>query len=133
MKGVSQEFMQALQAYSWPGNVRELVNVIDASIANAKGHDVLVPMHLPVDIRVRIKCRTIQKTRAADSAPKAPGSEPSGDLPTWKASLEETEKRYFQSLMTRSQGNIKEACRISGLSRTALYERFKKHSIERPE
>lgn len=133
IKGVSRDFMQTLQTYSWPGNVRELVNALDASIANAKGHDVLVPMHLPVDIRVHLKCQKIQNRGSAALPPDTPESDPWKDLPTWKTSLEETEKHYFQSLMSRTEGNIKEACRISGLSRTALYERYKKHAIERPE
>lgn len=55
MKGVSTEFMDIMIMYTWPGNVRELVNVIDLSIANSHMQDVLLPIHLPTDIRVNIK------------------------------------------------------------------------------
>jgi two-component system, NtrC family, response regulator len=130
IKGVSPEFMQTLKAYTWSGNVRELVNAIDASIANAQEHDVLVPMHLPVDIRVSIKRQTIRNNRVA-AVPGAGTKAERADLPSLKASIEATEKRYLQTLMTRIQGDIKAACRISGLSRSGLYARLKKYDIER--
>jgi two-component system NtrC family response regulator len=109
-----------------------LVNAIDWAIANARDHDVLFPMHLPVDIRVSIKRQAIRKN-GSDTVPEAdPIAEPS-DLPKWKAYLEEMERRYYNSLVTRTNGDVKMACRISGLSRSVLYSRLKKYSIERPE
>lgn len=37
----------------------ELINAIDCAIANARAHDDLYPMHLPVDLRVSLKCHDI--------------------------------------------------------------------------
>jgi two-component system NtrC family response regulator len=39
------------------------------------------------------------------------------------------EKDYFKKLMSLSDGNIKEACLIAGLSRSRLYALLKKHHI----
>ncbi|BBO89036.1 sigma-54-dependent transcriptional regulator [Desulfosarcina ovata] len=129
-KGVSPEFMHSLQAYSWPGNVRELVNAIDVALANAQGHNVLIPMHLPVNIRVSLKRRTIGNA----VTPIGAGGERAVqrvDLPPLKDALEETERRYLHSLMARTEANIPSACRISGLSRSGLYARLKKYNINR--
>jgi two-component system NtrC family response regulator len=48
-----------------------------------------------------------------------------------EAVLTEPEKIYLQDLMRMTKGNIKEACRISGLSRTHLYNLMKKHDVSR--
>ena len=129
-KGVSPEFMQTLQAYSWPGNVRELVNTVYVAIANAQSHDVLYPLHLPLNIRVAIKRQTISKNPAPTPVGIDSPTEGS-NLPSLKAALAETEKRYLHSLMASTAGNIKSACRISELSRSGLYARLKKYNIER--
>ena len=38
---------------------------------------------------------------------------------------------YLQNLVFATKGNMKEACRISGLSPSVFYERLKKHNIRR--
>lgn len=131
VKGISPEFIETLQAYAWPGNVRELVNAIDCAIANAQTHDVLFPLHLPANIRISLKQQAIQtrKTLFAAQADPMPTDAPLSSL---KASLENAEKRYLETLMIHTRGEIKAACRISGLSRSGLYARLKRFNIERP-
>jgi len=131
VKGVSPEFVETLKAYAWPGNVRELVNAMDCAIANAQKHDVLFPMHLPANIRIRLKQQTIQIKKAVCD-PETNAMPIDAPLPSLKTSLESTEKRYFETLMIQTRGDIKAACRISGLSRSGLYTRLKKYNIERP-
>ncbi|PID40364.1 MAG: Fis family transcriptional regulator [Proteobacteria bacterium] len=130
MKGVSPEVIESLQAYSWPGNIRELINTIDVAIANAGEHDMLVPMHLPTDMRVRLKRQSIIKPKGALAVPAVTKNQ-DGDLPSLKTCVEEAEKNYFNHLMLRTGGDIKSACRISGLSRSGFYARLKKYGIER--
>lgn len=132
MKGVSAEFMDTLKTYTWPGNVRELVNVMDLSIANSYMHDVLLPIHLPVDVRVSTKRHSMEKNDTSMPMVHYETSWAKGDLPTLSESLVETEKRYIQSLIKHTEGDIQAACRISGLSRSSLYTRLKKYNIERP-
>ena len=131
VKGVSPGFIENLQSYAWPGNVRELVNAIDFAIANAQKHDVLFPMHLPSNIRIRIKQQTIKKKKHVN-APET-NTKPTGTpLPGFKAALESAGRRYFETLMIHTRGDIEAACRISGLSRSGLYVRLKKHHIKHP-
>ena len=131
LKGVSTEFMDILKTYTWPGNIRELVNVIDFSIANSHMHDVLLPIHLPTDVRVRIKRHSIAKNNTSGRMVGSDFSSKNHSLLTLAESLEETEKCYFQSLIKHTAGDIQAACRISGLSRSSLYTRLKKYNIER--
>jgi transcriptional regulator of acetoin/glycerol metabolism len=46
-----------------------------------------------------------------------------------KIALVKVEKSYLQDLMHQKKGNIQEACRVSGLSRTRLYELLKHYGI----
>ncbi len=131
VKGVSSEFIATLKTYSWPGNVRELANAIYSAVANASEHDVLFPRHLPANIRISLKRQSIGKnspTNLSKSEP-VPSDVP---LPSLKATIENSERHYFETLMHHTCGNIKDACRISGLSRSGLYARLKKYNIERP-
>ena len=41
----------------------------------------------------------------------------------------QTEKQYLENLVKHTEGNIKEACRISGLSRSRLYLLLKRYNI----
>jgi transcriptional regulator of acetoin/glycerol metabolism len=54
-------------------------------------------------------------------------------LPTFREARRQTvealEKSYLQELMTLSKGKILEACRVSGLSQSHLYNLLKKHRI----
>jgi two-component system NtrC family response regulator len=73
-----------------------------------------------------------------EAAPVRPGSpEPQsiGDAPGAKGFprlkdwLDAGEKQYLQKLLSRTQGNVMQAARISGLSRARLYVRLKKHGL----
>jgi len=46
-----------------------------------------------------------------------------------KAGVALLEKQYLQALVSRTHGNVKEALRISGLSRSRLYGLLKAHDI----
>ena len=52
-----------------------------------------------------------------------------GSLPPFRGYRETLEQQYLQKLMALSSGSIKQACAISGLSRSRLYELMKHHQI----
>ncbi len=47
-----------------------------------------------------------------------------------KLYLDQMKSQYLQGLVTGTKGDIKAACRISGLSRSRLYALLKKHNID---
>jgi len=56
---------------------------------------------------------------------------PSGLFPNLEQLLERTERQYLMDLASLTEGNVQELCRISGLSRSRLYDRLKKYNIVR--
>jgi two-component system NtrC family response regulator len=121
-KGFSPEFFDALMAHEWPGNVRELVNAIERAISDAYHEPTLFPKHLPLDLRVKVARSSVKK----EAAPTADGASASGTLAECRAAAE---RRYLRDLLLQTNGRIREACRISGLKRSRLYELLKEHDL----
>ena len=128
VKGFSPEFLEALCDYDWPGNIRELVNALESAIAAAIHETILYPKHLPTHIRVRLIRAAVSKNDETASPEK---------LTTLKerrkSVLEDMERQYLQELVAITGGDIRESCKISGLSRSRFYQLVKKHDIEIPE
>lgn len=131
-KGFSPEFLDTLQNYSWPGNIRELVNTLDRSLAAAQSEPTLYPKHLPPYLRIHIARSSITPTHLEIKAPYI-CSGAAGYLPKLNDHLNEIKTKYLQELMEVAKGDVKEACRISGLSRSRLYVLLKDHEILRPD
>lgn len=138
-KRMSEDFTCALGKYDWPGNIRELVQTLERTVMRAMDEDVLYPEHLPVDVRAKAMRRSVRGGESPDreSAPGASGDICSellqGDVPGFreyrKHCLAYMELRYLRELMKQADGCIKDACRISGLSRTRLYVLMKEHGV----
>jgi two-component system NtrC family response regulator len=142
MKGMAPEFIECLSAYHWPGNVRELISAIEMAVICDPKNPVLYPMHLPVHIRVGHIKKSMERnpidSKEVCTTPPHPTSTPDplpADLPHLKtyreAVIEREERRYLARLMETAEGNIDDACAISGLSQSRLYHLLKKHGISR--
>jgi two-component system NtrC family response regulator len=132
MKEFSAEFLDVLMRYSWPGNVRELVNALERAMITARYEPVLYPKHLPTHIRIEVAREAAGRVDSPEgpskSAPDIPETLPG--LKDYRSSaLARAEKNYLKELWTQTQGNLPEALRISGLSRSRLYGLLKKHGI----
>jgi len=131
-KGVSPEFLEVLCAYDWPGNVRELVNTLEGVLASARNEPTLFPRHLPIPLRIKFARISVGKMGKGKTDPES-GADSHMALPSLRdvriAASSEAEKQYLQDLISFTKGNLKEACRISKLSRSRLYELLKKHKI----
>ncbi len=129
LKGFSPEFMEALCAYDWPGNIRELVNALESALATALHETILYPKHLPTHIRVHLIRDAVSK--------KDDITIPPVKMATLKERRESAfareERQYLQELMAMTGGNIRDACKISGLRRARLYQLIKKHGIKIPD
>jgi two-component system NtrC family response regulator len=121
-KGFPPDFLEALLAYDWPGNVRELVNAIERSVTAAYHGPTLFPKHLPLEIRIKVARSAIRK----EPSPVDGGDSPLISLTEHRQA---SERQYLQDLMFQTKGNIKEACQISGLSRSRLYALLKEHNL----
>jgi DNA-binding NtrC family response regulator len=104
LTGFESGAMQMLLEHPWPGNVRELDHAIERAVLMAPG-----PLVKPGDLGLR------------------PGREGGGRLEDM--SLEEVESFLIKKAMTRFDGNVSQAARALGLSRSALYRRLQRYGL----
>ncbi len=130
-KGFSPEFFEMLTGYSWPGNVRELMNAIDRAVATAKNEPTLFPIHLPLHIRSRLARDSVkQKDRKSTTADSSPSFQSFREFRN--TAVADAENKYLGGLLQHANGDIREACNISQLSRSRLYGLLKKHNLSGP-
>ena len=96
--------LRALLAHPWPGNVRELDHVLERAVLMARGAALEA-----VDLGLR----------------PASGGVPALEQMT----LDEVERVLIQKALARHDGNVSEAAKTLGLSRSALYRRLERHGI----
>lgn len=106
------EVLEAFQRYSWPGNVRELEHTLEQIIVLAT-RDAVTLEDLPEKLRQR-------EPRSGEVC-----------LPPGGIVLEDLEQELIRQALERSDGRIKEAATLLGLSYKTLQYRLKKHDIDR--
>jgi two-component system NtrC family response regulator len=127
-KGISNEYMSQLLGYNWPGNVREIINVIHTSIANAINAPVLFPHHLPVELRVHLRKKSIKITGDQNiSRFPVEVAFNSDQIPELKDFKHIANDFYLNKLIELAAGDPDRACRISGVSRSGLYQLLSRH------
>ena len=97
--GFSPDAMAELCAYGWPGNVRELEHAIERSLLLAAGE-------------------TIQAGDLGLQLNAAPRLE--------EMKLEDAERYLIEAALKRNAGNVHQAARALGISRSALYRRLQR-------
>ncbi len=132
-KGFSPDFFETLIAYDWPGNVRELIHTMERVFTVARFDPTLFSRHLPTKIRVH-QARSLVN----GSEVKNENNLSEKNTNTFRklyevreSAISEVEKQYLKDLMEQTQGNMKEAIRVSGLSQSRLYSLMKKYQISR--
>ncbi len=96
--------MEALLHDPWPGNVRELDHTVERAVLLAEGDE--------------IRQRDLGLSAGHDGA-----------VSIEQLSLEEVERILIQKALTRAAGNVSEAARALGLSRSALYRRLQRYGL----
>jgi two-component system NtrC family response regulator len=129
-KGVSPEFLELLARYSWPGNIRELLQTMERVLAVAKDASVLYPEHLPADMRIKILKAALAKGGEGKAEPVL--TQPSEEFPSFREFRKRAELQYLQDLLVRCGGDVQQACAVSGMSRSNLYNLLKTHNLRFP-
>ena len=109
LRGVSEPALEAAQAHAWPGNVRELRNRVERAVALSVG-----PWLTPVDL--------FPETRSA------PQSRPE-TLSSLAAVRDAAERRQIERALRETGGQIGEAAKSLGVSRTTLWEKMRRHGF----
>ena len=126
-KGIADELFESLLIHDWPGNVRELQQTMEQVFASGIHLPTVFAYHLPDHIRVRMAVAALKEPSPV-IAFRGPTMQ-NGPLPTWKDFRTEQEQFYLRSLHGITCGDIKEMCRLSGLSRARLYQLLSLHRI----
>ena len=104
LRGFTAAAMSAMLAHPWPGNVRELDHVVERAVLLAPGEQI-------------------------DRPDLALSAEAHGDAAIEQMTLDEAERFLIQRALDRHGGNVSEAARALGVSRSALYRRLQRHGL----
>jgi DNA-binding NtrC family response regulator len=102
----SPEALDALLAHDWPGNVRELAHAVERAVLLARGTQI-EPADLalrPADLKREVLDGEVMQLAAA-------------------------ERMLIRNALDRFNGDVQEAARALGLSRSAMYRRLEKLGI----
>jgi two-component system NtrC family response regulator len=131
-KEFSPEFWDAATNYKWPGNVRELIQALEKALLAANKEPILYPKHLPTHIRIQVARNGVHK-RSLNGDKLSISTTVPPTMPTLKelrkTAVSEAEQQYFKDLISFVGGDVDEACRISGLSRSRFYTLLKKYRL----
>lgn len=105
--------MEVLRAYSWPGNVRELRNVVENLLLTSNDERVTLA-ELPAEV--------------LDGSPAARDEAHAGAV-TASGSLEESERFAIARALRHAQGNMAQAARALGVSRSTLYRKMEQYRL----
>jgi DNA-binding NtrC family response regulator len=106
ISGFDTAAIKAMHEHAWPGNVRELDHAVERGVLLSPGPSV----------------------RAADLGLRAQAA--GGAAKLEEMSLEEVERHLIQRTLSRHEGNVSQAAKALGLSRSAMYRRLQKHGLE---
>jgi DNA-binding NtrC family response regulator len=103
LSGFEPEALLTLETHPWPGNVRELDHTLERAVLMSQGNSI----------------------RNADLGLRGSGPAPRlEELP-----LEEVERLLIRKALERHGGNVSQAAKVLGLSRSALYRRLQHYGL----
>ncbi len=114
---IAAEAADVLVGYRWPGNVRELENAVQHALVVA-GSEVIEARHLPR--------RVVEGARSAGGAEYA--MTPAKGREQWELpslDLAELERMALVAAIDRAKGNLSEAGRLLGISRSTVYRKLR--------
>ncbi len=112
-KRLTEDTLQALDAYDWPGNVRELRNAIERGVIMSAGAEQIEPDHLALPS---------QSAGLPSSAGQNGVTLHFDKQPT----LDEMRDTYTRLLLDTNGGNRKELAQVLGISERNTYRLLKK-------
>jgi len=122
IRKVANDAVNAMISYSWPGNIRELENKIQHAVVMA-GSDRITSRDL----------RLTAENKKAEKTARIQDRQDIYEFENFKIAkqkfIEAFERNYLLHLMAAYRGDVVEAARKAGKSRTALWNLLSKHHI----
>ena len=107
--GLSDKFVEKLEAYSWPGNIRELKNIIERAVILADDN-ILDESLLPYEMQEPQQSKSGTPLSAFD--------------------LSSIEKLHIQRVLNHAHGNRAETARLLNIGVATLYRKLKEYDLE---
>jgi DNA-binding NtrC family response regulator len=104
LTGFDEAALRALLDHTWPGNVRELDHAVERAVLMTQG-----PIVRTADLALR--------------------HETEGSARLEEMSLDEVERFLIKKTLARHDGNVSQAAKALGLSRSALYRRLQRFGL----
>jgi DNA-binding NtrC family response regulator len=104
LQGFDSAALEALLAHPWPGNVRELEHAVERAVLLAR------------DEQLHAGDLGLRPAEAGTAALE-------------QLTLDEMERMLIERALKRHDGNVSDAARALGLSRSALYRRLERHGL----
>lgn len=142
-KALAEPVLDMLLEYPWPGNVRELIHALERACLAAGQGDLILPQHLPTQMRVTVARRRVGNGREQSPVQNAPirhetpgqntglggGVREKAELPNLRAWKAQAEEEYVRRVMAVSAGDARRAASMAGISRGHWYELIKKYRV----
>ena len=103
--GFAADAMRAMLQHQWPGNVRELDHAVERAVLLAESDQI----------------RGVDLALGASASDGSPGFE--------EMTLDEVECQLIKCALQRFDGNVTDAAKALGLSRSALYRRLQRFGL----
>jgi DNA-binding NtrC family response regulator len=104
LRGFTAAAVTALLGHAWPGNIRELDHVVERAVLLARSAEIDRP-----DLGL--------------------SAEPHGDAAIEEMTLDDAERHLIRRALERHGGNVSDAAKALGVSRSALYRRLQRHGL----
>lgn len=121
IQGIHPEVTKAFKSYFWPGNIREMENLMERAYI-LEMTSILTPQSFPNDL--------------FDLANK-PDSSSEGTFPTLAEArgkgIDSVERQYLKELLSRTNGKIRTASELAGISTRQLHKLMTKHGIRKED
>ena len=125
IESLSSDVLESLCCYSWPGNVRELFNVLERALL-LRENDRIELSNLPQLLRGNESTATRPSIKPASHADwNRPLSQ------VLQETVEDTERRYLETVLHKSRGRVGKAAETSGISPRSMYVKMRKYGIDK--
>jgi DNA-binding NtrC family response regulator/tetratricopeptide (TPR) repeat protein len=114
VRKASNEVLALFAGFAWPGNIRQLQHVVERAVIMASGETLQVA-DLPLELK---------QARAAATSPA-----PVQTRAEQHKAVKENERAMLLDALARAKGDVPEAAKLIGYSRSQFYRLLKKHHI----
>ena len=111
---VSDKVMGLLFDYDYPGNIRELEHIVQRSLIFQE-NNIILPKDLPPEVAGK---KVVSGLAEIFKLP-------------WEEAKAQVEKMYIESLLEKTNGNVSEASRISGIDRSYQHKLIIKYGLKK--